>query len=572
MNLPQPQSIGLWIEQRLQTPDQAAIKFKDKNKNSWVQFSFFQYIQKIVQLRKILTQQGFQRNTKVALMSSTRWEWAALDVATIASHGILIPLYSNLSNEDILYILNHSEADILIVENETLKKQIQALQPQFIKNISLLVIEEIINDSFLEKSEQVNKSEIQEFLNQAHLLQPKAPITIIYTSGTTGQPKGVLMSQEALVSEVHEAFSLFAVSSKDTSLSFLPYAHVLGRIEHWGSYARGYQLAFAESIDQIKNNLLDVKPQFLIAVPRIFEKIYSGILNKVETSFLKKKLFQEALQVSKKMSYFRTTRQTPPLNLILRHEFLSQLVFAPIKKAFGNQLRFAISGGAPLSEDLGLFFSYLGIKILEGYGLTETFAAITVNTEANWQIGTVGKPIGDVKIRFADDGEILVHSKKNLVEYYKNPSATAEAFTSDGYFKTGDIGEFTHEGFLKITDRKKDLIKTAGGKYVAPQKIEGLLKLEPVISQVLVIGDQKKYVTALISCELTDENTDEIRDKIHRHIQTINSSLASYETIKKYEIIFDPWTVENGSLTPSMKVKRKVLESRYKDLIEKLYT
>jgi long-chain acyl-CoA synthetase len=281
-------------------------------------------------------------------------------------------------------------------------------------------------------------------------------------------------------------------------------------------------------------------------------------------------MFDYALDISKQVAYHRATNQTMSLNLILQYQLLSRLVFKPIRDVFGGNLKFAICGGAALGEELGTLFSLMGIEILIGYGLTETFAAVTINTVENHKSGTVGKPIGDVEIKFDHDGEILLKSQKSMKEYYKNPAATKEVFTEDGFFRTGDIGELTSDGYLKITDRKKDLIKTSGGKYVAPQKIENLLKQNSNIAQVLVIGEQRKFISAIINVEKENPGA-EIFEQIRKYIQQINSSLPSYETIKKFEIVTDPWKTENGCLTPSLKVKRKFLEKKYTDLINKLY-
>jgi long-chain acyl-CoA synthetase len=562
------ENLKTWLNRVRVRNQAAAITYKDSKTKQWIDFTPEQYLRKIISLQKqleLFSDTGKLKNKTVALISNTRWEWAAFDIAAIAGGALLAPLYANLNDEDVTYILNHSEADIIVLETKKHLEQFHRIEKKLIKKLNPIIIDDLKIDS-----DQITEKQVDDFIEMAGLVQLEDPITIIYTSGTTGQPKGVLMQLQALISEVTETFGLFQISEKETSLSFLPYAHVMGRIEHWGSCAVGYRLAFAESVETLRNDLLKIQPDFLIAVPRIFEKIYAGILNKVETQPLKKKLFDQALIVSEKINYFRQTKQTPPLSLILQFEVLSKVVFAPVRKAFGGKLKFAISGGAPLGAELGQFFANMGIKVLEGYGLTETFAAITVNTESQWRLGTVGRPIGDVDIRFDEDGEILVKSKKILKEYYKNPEATSEAFT-DGYFRTGDIGEYTSDGFLKITDRKKDLIKTAGGKYVAPQKLEGLLKQDPLIAQVLIIGDQRKYISALISVEVSTENMEMTFVKVKKQIQKVNSTLASYDAIKKFEIVFEVWSVDNGCLTPSMKIKRKVLEKRYSNLIQKMY-
>lgn len=562
-------SIHNWLQQAYEHSDIIAVKFK-KNQ-SWHSLSFKEYLKNITNIQNILKDHNIGPKQKVAVMSNTRWEWAALDVATIAQGSILIPVYPNLSDDDVIYILNHCEADILFVDNAKTHEQFERVKSALSKSITCIIFE---NFDFTQSN--ILDEDIKNMILQSQKIDLDDPITIIYTSGTTGKPKGVLLQHKALVSEVHDAFSLFEIAHTDSSLAFLPFAHVMGRVEHWGGLYRLCQVAYAESIDQLKVNLAEIKPSFLIAVPRIFEKIYAGILTKVETSVLQKKVFFKTLDIAKEMNYYRETNQAAPITTAISYEVLSKVVFTPIKKAFGGQLRFAISGGAPLSQELGQFFANLGIKVLEGYGLTETFAAITVNTEQNWQLGTVGRPVGDVEIKFDTDGEILVRSDKILKEYYKNKEATEEAFDAEGFFRTGDIGEFDQKGYLKITDRKKDLIKTAGGKYVAPQKLEGLLKKEPSIAQVLICGDQKKFITAILTVEslsvdATSEQKQNLLNKLTEHVQKINSELASFESIKKFEVVFETWSVDNGCLTPSMKVKRKFVQKRYEHLITQMY-
>lgn len=601
------QSIAVWLEKARLQKTQRALKYKQND--SWVDLSYDDYLKKIFHFQTLLKENKIKKGQFVALISSTRWEWAAFDVAALSMGVVLVPIYPNLSDDDVEYILNHSECALAILENSKITEQFNRVQSRQAQNknesdqklessqkklIPFLQIDQIDLDA-----SYVQDSHIQEMIDGAHTIKASDPATLIYTSGTTGKPKGVLHAHKALISEISEAFDLFAIYPEDISLAFLPFAHVMGRVEHWGALYKTSQVAYAESIDALRKNLVEIQPTFLMAVPRIFEKIYSGIMTKVAVSQIKKKLFDEALSAAQKIAYYRQTGQVAPLFEALKYEALTKLAFTPVKQAFGGRLRFAISGGAPLSSDLEKFFSYMGIQIFEGYGLTETFAAICVNTYQHKKNGTVGKPIGDVKIKFAADGEILVHSDKCMTEYYKNPEATAGAMVDDPalnsdssplvnttqsnsntvidkYFATGDIGEFTADGFLKITDRKKDLIKTSGGKYVAPQKLEGLLKQEPVISNVFICGDQQKFVAALISveslaAEATSEERDAVLTKIQTQVQNINSQLASYESIKKYEVLFEVWSVENGCLTPSMKVKRKFIEKRYAHIIDSLY-
>lgn len=569
---PAPSNIHDWIKNFEKRADQIAVRYK-RGKN-WETFTWQDYLKKIVFISEILEKAKTKKNTPkkqntIALLSNSRWEWAAFDIATIGNNDILVPLYPNQTDQDLLYILENCQPPILVVESKKNLEQFKKIKSKLTFDIEVLVIEDLKI-----KFENIKAKNIDAFLEKLSHLKDNDTVSIIYTSGTTGNPKGVVLQQKALVSEIVETFGLFDLFEKEgqqkTSLAFLPFAHVMGRIEHWGSSYAGYTLAFAESIEDLRKNLSEIKPDFLVAVPRIFEKIYAGIINKIETQPLKKKMFDYALDISKQVAYHRATNQTMSLQLILQYQLLSRLVFKPIRDVFGGNLKFAICGGAALGEELGTLFSLMGIEILIGYGLTETFAAVTINTVKDHKAGTVGKPIGDVEIKFDHDGEILIKSQKNLKEYYKNPDATKEAFTEDGFFRTGDIGEFTSDGYLKITDRKKDLIKTSGGKYVAPQKIENLLKQNSNISQVLIIGEQRKYISAIINVEKDNPGT-EVFEQIKKYIQQINSSLPSYETIKKFEIVTDAWSTANGCLTPSLKVKRKFLEKKYTELINKLY-
>jgi long-chain acyl-CoA synthetase len=573
-------TLGTWIITASQREASPAVEYKSKGK--WVQFTWPEYSNKILSAYSFLRLHGLAGPIHVGLMSSTRWEWAALDLAILGSGAVTVPMYPNLSNDDMLFIINNSDINVLIIENETMQNQIDQIKDQFQRPLKVIMISEIDFDF------PVSNEISSDFYKKCASLNCKDTATIIYTSGTTGRPKGVVLLHEAIASEVEESFALFNVKPSYKSLTFLPFAHILGRLEHWGSCHMGHCVAYAESIEKVKPNLVQVKPDFIVAVPRIFEKVYAGIMAQIETNSMKQTLFNEALSAAIEVEKFRKTKMAIPWALLLKYEALNKLAFAPIREAFGGRLKFAISGGAPLDSKLTDFFFNCGIPILEGYGLSETTGAITINTLAHHLIGTVGQPIGEVKIKIADDGEILIKSKKCMKEYYKTPDETSQVI-KNGYFYTGDIGEFTTGGFLKITDRKKDLIKTDGGKYVAPQKLEGLLKQEPLISHVLIHGDQKKYILALITVDkaqikqwaqnlnLKLEHDDEIfsnmalKSRLQKHIQLTNTKLASYEAIKKFEILRDEWTIENGALTQSLKVKRKHLERKYADLIAEIY-
>lgn len=592
----------------MKTIGESILSFRDrsaakaviyKKSDSWVSKNWPEYYKDIETMGAGLLSLGVQQTDRVAIMSATRYEWSVLDLAIMGIHGVVVSIYQNNTPDDIRYIINNSEAKILVLENEVALSVWNEIETDC-PSVKKVLIIDCKNSYDPETSkiltwEQVRnagngllKETPRSFEQLCKTLTPQNMATLLYTSGTTGTPKGVVITHTQIVSEVGEAFPIFGVDENDISLTFLPYAHVMGRIEHWGHAYMGFTMAYAESIEKVRNNLAEIRPTFLISVPRIFEKIYSAIITQVEPSPMKKKLFTWAVNVGRRITELKLTHQTIPLELLATYELAKKLILSKVTSAFGGRLRFAISGGAPLSSDISTFFHAAGILILEGYGLTETTAAITVNTPYNYRFGSVGRPIGDVELKIADDGEVLVRSNKVMKEYYKNPAATAEVFT-DGWFHTGDIGMILQGGDLKITDRKKDLIKTAGGKYVAPQKLEGLLKLHPLISQVLISGDQKKYIVALITLDnaqletlakihnesYTDwkqlTQTPWVQDLVRDLIAEVNSHLASFESVKRFLILPTEFTVEGGDLTPSLKLKRKHLTQKYAKEIDTLY-
>lgn len=539
---------------------------------------------------------GVKPGDRVAIMANTRYEWGCLDLAVISVRGITVPVYQNNTPEDVEFILNDSQPRIFVAENRNtlrLWRKVSERCPSVQKVVCFETDEP--GDPTLMTWEAL-KELGQEFLRHKKDAVRKLaadaistdPVTIIYTSGTTGRPKGVVLGHEQGLSEVGEAFPLAGVTDNDISLCFLPFAHVLGRVELWGHALIGFTMAYAESIERIRGNLTDIKPTILVSVPRIFEKVYAGIYAQMENQSVKRRLFDWAVAVGKEVGEKQLTHELIPLTLLAQFEVARNLVLNKVRDAFGGRLRFAVSGGAPLASEISLFFHAAGVLILEGYGLTETTGAVTVNTPFNYRFGSVGRPIGDTQIKIAEDGEVLVRSKKVMQQYYHNPESNAEAFV-DGWFKTGDIGEILPSGDLKITDRKKDLIKTAGGKYVAPQRLEALLQLQPLIGHALIHGDQKKYIVALLTLDrpslekyARDKDwsytnwTDlierpEIQTLARQAVADVNSQLASWESIKRFSVLAVEFTVDGGELTPSLKVKRKMLDQRYHQQIEALY-
>lgn len=574
---------------------QKAIMFKQNDR--WISKNWPEYYNDIESFGAGLLALGIKPKERVAIMANTRYEWSLADHAAMGVHAVVISVYQNNTASDVEYILNNSESRVLILENEALLRVWQEVKDKcpHVEYIILMdppknkVDDNVYTWSHVEsKGREVLKKNPTAFEDLCQSQKAGDTATLLYTSGTTGLPKGVVITHTQIISEVGEAFPIFGVDDTDVSLSFLPYAHILGRIEHWAHAYMGFTMAFAESVEKVRTNLAEIEPTFLISVPRIFEKVYAAINTQIDASPVKKRLFTWAMGVGRRITELKLTHQTIPLELLATYELARKLVLNKINLAFGRRLRFAISGGAPLAADISSFFHAAGVLILEGYGLTETTAAITVNTPFNYKFGSVGRPIGDVELKIAEDGEILVRSHKVMKEYYKNPQATSEVMT-DGWFHTGDIGQILQGGDLKITDRKKDLIKTAGGKYVAPQKIEGLLKLSPIVTQALIAGDQKKYIVALLTVDpvylqaLAKERSDSfsdwkelvsrpwVQDIVRDHIAETNSDLASYESIKRFLILPVEFTIEGGELTPSLKLKRKVLSQRYQKEIDSLY-
>lgn len=555
-----------------------AIRFK--RHRDWLSLSWQDYYRTCEAAGIGLAALGVKRGDRVAVLSNTRWEWGILDFAILGLGAVTIPIYQSNRPEEIEFILQNSEPRVLIVEdpNQLRKWEGIAKRCKFVEHVVCIQGGHEAPDSVLGWDELLAKGvalsqKDPELFRRAILDTGLSELaTVVYTSGTTGDPKGAVLTHNQILSEVEDTTRAFPISPMDSTLTFLPYAHVLGRLELWLHTYVGFTMSFAESIDRLRHNLAEARPTVMIGVPRIFEKIYAALLTQIEGQVLRKRLFD---WINSNPGWWQ--------NLVA-----DRVIFSRLREGLGGRLRFVVSGGAPLDPKLADFFKRAGLLLLEGYGLTETTGAVTANTPLAFKFGTVGKPLPEVDIRIAEDGEILIKSKKVMVGYYKSEDATQAVF-DNGYFKTGDVGEFTSDGFLRITDRKKDLIKTAGGKYVAPQKLEGLLKLNPLISHALIHGDKRKYVVALVTLNegylksqarekgwsyrdfrsLTQ--TPEVTELVRKQIAQANAQLASYETIKNFAVLPEDFTVENGELTPSLKVKRRVLDQKYRDIIEELY-
>jgi long-chain acyl-CoA synthetase len=584
----------------------------DKYSTGWIEngevknMSFREYRNTVDVLASALNKAGMNVGDKVAILAQTCKEWHFLDLSILCSRACVVPVYPSYLSNDIDYIFKHSDSSILIVEND---KQMEKVVPVMHNWTNLKVVislselpEETIKKfrntcayftykDLLRIGPEELKSNPDLLENHINNQLPEEYASIIYTSGTTGEPKGAVITHHALVTMLLNVDKTIqgAFTANDRTLVFLPLSHVLGRCDSLLPLVFGWQAVYAESIDKLVDNLQIVKPTIMIAVPRIFEKIYAKIMAQVEEgNLVEKQVFKWAQMVAE--NYFSKIDEdrSPSAVDLVEFKLAQKLVFSKIYARFGGKIRYFVSGGAPLSPEIIKFLRYANLTILEGYGLTETIAPCCLNPLTKQVPGSVGRPLGDVQIAFAADGEIKIKSEAMLKEYYKNPEATAEAI-KDGWFYTGDIGEFTPDGYLKITDRKKDLIKTSGGKFIAPQKIENMAKTQPHISHIVVIGDQKKYLTALIGIEKerflplleelglpTDCSLEElsghekVKEIIGKEIETLNQGLAQFETIKKFSILPEEFTVENF-LTPSLKIKRKLVSARYLNIIEAMY-
>ncbi|MCB0348445.1 MAG: long-chain fatty acid--CoA ligase [Bdellovibrionales bacterium] len=573
-------------------PNEVSVVYKN---TTWLKETWLNYQQKVAFFSQFLLQQKVKAKDTIAILSETRYNWAICDLSILSIGCVTTPIYASNTPEDIEYILNNSEAKVLIIDTlenyhkwEQVKDRVKAVKTvicfNHIENVgedNIFVWEDALKSGYSDDVVSKLRSNIEK-------IKIDDLATIVYTSGTTGKPKGVMLTHQQIMSEVTDIFALANINQKDSSLSFLPMAHIMGRIEIWGHVYAGFKMGYAENIETLRSNFLTIKPTFIVSVPRIFEKIYNGVISQAEASPLRTKLFKWAVSIGKEVSEKTHKNESLPLDLLAKYKIAKKLVFDKLIEKMGGNIRYAIAGGAPLSQEIAEFFHASGLLVLEGYGLTETTGGVSFNAPYAYKFGTVGKPIGDVEISFKEDGEILVRSKKVMAGYFKRPEDTSSVL-QDGWLHTGDIGTLTHDGFLKITDRKKDLIKTSGGKYVAPQKIENLLKLNKFISNVLVHGDQKKYIVCLITLNIENIKQEllkkgvsftnpaglsthtEVLRIIREAISDVNQQLASFETIKNFAILNSDFTIENGELTPSLKVRRKFCDEKYKDTINALY-
>jgi long-chain acyl-CoA synthetase len=537
---------------------------------------------------------GLKDEARAAILSGTRVEWILADLGILCAGGATTTIYPSSLAEDCAYILKDSGSRVCFAENAGQVAKLKEVRGNLPHLEKVIVFDgEGDGDWVMTLAELEKKSELDEkqFTEQARAVKGDALATLIYTSGTTGQPKGVELVHDAWAFEGEALEKLQILSIDDVQFLWLPLAHSFGKVLEATQLRIGFATAIDGRVDKIVENLPQVKPTFVAAVPRIFEKVHNRVvLMASEGSALKKRLFGWAIGVGKERGRRKRAKESVPFTLSLAHAIADKLVLSKVRARFGGRLRFFVSGSAALAREVAEFFEACGVTILEGYGLTETSAGAFINRPGNVRLGTVGQPLPGMEVKIApEDGEILLKGRNVMRGYHGMAEATKETLDG-GWLRTGDIGELSDDGFLKITDRKKDLIKTSGGKYVAPQAIEGQLKAaSPYVSQVLVHGNNRNYVTALVT--LDDDaikkwaeangqggkstadlaKTTEVNALIQQGVDAINQHLASYESVKKFALLPADFTLEAGELTPSLKLKRKVIEQKHKALLDGFY-
>jgi len=566
-----------------------------KKEGVYVPLSTREFGDKVRALSLGLRELGLGPGDKLVIFSENRPEWVMTDFATLCRGALTVPIYTTLVPEQVRYIIEDSDAKIVVYSGPELGSKIEAVKDRLAKVRHFISFSSdapkgvLTLDRVLEMGRKADAADKGLFEREALLVKPDDEASLIYTSGTTGVPKGVILTHGNFVSNLTAVSTIIQFSYRDTVLSFLPLSHVLERLVTFTYMFKGCSIAYAESVETVAQNLLEVKPHIMVSVPRVFEKIYAKVMDNVlSSSGLKRKIFFWAIKVGKTWGALKVSGRDIPAPLRFKRNLAHKLVFAKIIARTGGRVRFFVSGGAPLSKDIAEFFYAIGLVILEGYGLTETAPALSINTFEAIRFGSVGKPIPDVEIKIAPDGEILAKGPNIMKGYYKKEAETREVF-EDGWFKTGDIGHIDGDGFLIITDRKKDIIVTSGGKNVAPQPIENLLKTIPYVSTAVVIGDRKRFVAALIvpNFERLEEyarNSGIVfkdRGELVRNEQVVNfikaevdratPVLAPYERIKRVALLEREFEIEKDEITPSLKVKRNIIENRYRDVIDALY-
>ncbi len=593
----EPRTLAELFQKAVETKNRAdALNYKKDGE--WKSISSDEMISRAENIALGLYSLGLRKGDRAAILAANSPEWTLADAGCQLAGITDVPIYTTLAPNSISYILKDSGAKVFFIQDEETFERIREILPEC-KSLEKLVFfdtknikaENAISLRELEEAGEKLNSENPDLIKDlSRAIDPEDVATLIYTSGTTGEPKGVMLSHTNLISNVIDAGEKYSFDERDKPLSVLPLSHVFERTGMYLYILNGMSVFYAESIEKVADNLQELKPTLFVGVPRIFEKVYAKAKLKAgQSSRLKERIFDWAIDIGRDFALRNEKKQPIPRMLAIKHGIADKLVFSKLREIFGGRLRFCISGGAALSDDIWLIFTGAGVSIMQGYGLTETSPVISSNNPINARLGSVGKPISNVEVRIAADGEIETSGPNVMLGYYNKPEATRDAFTEDGWFRTGDIGRLDDDGFLIITDRKKELFKTSGGKYIAPSPIEQMIKASRFVSQVVLVGNERKFPAALIvpnfeqlasyakhknlDLKTPDEfcKSARIKDLFERQIEAHTRDLAQFEKVKKIALLENELTVESGELTPTLKVKRRVVDEKYKDVIEKIY-
>ncbi len=558
----------------------------------WVPVSTAEFVDGVQRMAAVLDGLGVQRGDRVALMADNGVHWPTIDFASLCIGAIVVPIYPTLTPDQGAYVANDCGAEVVLVEaRERLDGMLGERGDMPLVKRFVLIGGEAPEGvaSYSELLAETEPMPWNELERRAREAKPEDLATFIYTSGTTGNPKGVMLSHGNIASNVLSSCPVIGISRQDVALSFLPLSHSFERTVDYSYFLEGATIAYAESVQMVGANLMEVRPHVFVSVPRVYEKVLGKVYEGVSKAPpLRQKIFNWAVDVGRDAIEYRLQGKKPPGWLGIKLGLADKLVFSKIRERLGGRFERATSGGAPLAKEVAAFFWGAGVEIYEGYGLTETSPVLTVNPRNAARLGTVGPAIEGVELRIAEDGEILARGPNIMQGYYNLPEKTAEAVDDDGWFHTGDIGELDEDGYLKITDRKKELIVNAYGKNIAPAPIENALKASRFIEQAIVIGDRRKFLSALLvpdfetlkgwaaAQSIAGSNAELARDErvlahLSAEVEKVNEELARYERVREWGLLENEWTVETGELTPTQKIKRRIIHDRYAEQIEALY-
>ncbi len=594
MDHPDLPSIYELFERTVSTyPDRVAYRYKQQD--AWRDISWPEMRELVRSVSKSLLALGVRKGQAVNILGQTRLEWVACDFGTTCCGAVTVGIYASNLAEDCAYIVNHCDAELIFVDGRDQLEKIQSVRAEMPRLRQIVIWDgesdparDVLSwNDFIERGREVADRLVDE---AGRAIRPDDLASLVYTSGTTGLPKGAMISHGNLVFVSWTAGQMLYVEPQFVTLLFLPLAHVFARLIVYVNMRAGSTIAFAEDLTKVVENMREIRPHSVPSAPRIYEKIHERVIVGVrEAGGLKQKLFEWALGVGREVSRRQQHKQPLPAWLRLRHRLADRLVLHKVRDVFGGRLVYAISGAAPLNKEIAEWFHACGVLILEGIGMTENTSFTNVNPIDANKFGTVGPAGPGIECRIAEDGEVLYRGPNVMLGYYKSPEATAETIDAEGWLHTGDIGTLDEDGYLTITDRKKDIIVTSGGKNVAPQRIERMLRACPYLSQVVVVGDKRKFISALVTLNADTvgkwasaqgitvsapeqlAREPKVLELIGREIERCNHELASYETVKKFRVLPHDLSIEGGELTPSMKVKRKVVVDKHVALVEEMY-